>query len=207
MTGTEWWTLPEEVLEIAVEPKCDAPDAGESPRVAVHVCCGPCASAVIERLADRWKIDAVWHNPNIHPIEEHERRLESMRIVAERTGTPLVVLEYDVEQWWELCAGLEDEPEGGARCEVCFRMRLEMTARWAVAEGVDAITTTLTISPHKDAERIHEIGAEVAARHGLRFLAMDFKKGGGFQRSVELSREWDLYRQKYCGCAPAARWG
>lgn len=155
---------------------------------------------MIERLAGDWEIDAVWHNPNIQPVEEYERRLESMRIVAEKTGTPLAVLEYNVERWYELCEGLMNEPEGGARCEVCFRMRLEMTARWAVDEGIEFITTTLTISPHKDAERINEIGAEIAARHGLQFLAEDFKKDAGFQRSVELSREWGLYRQNYCGC-------
>jgi len=155
---------------------------------------------VIERLASEWDIDAIWHNPNIQPIEEYEHRLESMRIVSERTGIPVVVLDYDVEDWWKLCEGLMEEPEGGVRCEVCFRMRLEATARWAAAEGVEVITTTLTISPHKDAKRINEIGTEVAARHGLRFLAMDFKKEGGFQRSVELSREWGLYRQTYCGC-------
>jgi epoxyqueuosine reductase len=155
---------------------------------------------VIERLAGDWEIDAVWHNPNIQPVEEYERRLESMRIVAEKTGTPLAVLEYNVERWYELCEGLMNEPEGGARCEVCFRMRLEMTARWAVDEGIEFITTTLTISPHKDAERINAIGAEIAGRHSLQFLSEDFKKRSGFQRSVELSREWELYRQNYCGC-------
>ncbi|MGM0494824.1 MAG: epoxyqueuosine reductase QueH, partial [Armatimonadota bacterium] len=154
---------------------------------------------MIERLAGEWEIDAVWHNPNIQPVEEYERRLEAMRVVAGKTGTPLVVLEYDVERWHELCEGLMDEPEGDARCEVCFRMRLEMTARWAVTEGVEFIATTLTISPHKDAERINAIGAEIAGRHGLRFLAEDFKKDAGFQRSVELSREWGLHRQNYCG--------
>ena len=171
--------------------------------MALHVCCGPCAGAVIERLSRLWEVTAVWFNPNIQPEDEHRRRLEAMRIVVERTATPLTVLEYDVERWRELCAELRDEPEGGARCEVCFRMRLEETARWAVAAGIEVITTTLTISPHKDAKRIHEIGAEVAARHGLRFLPEDFKKGGGFQRSVELSREWGLFRQRYCGCLPA----
>ena len=187
-----------------------APDAGllsaeDAPRLALHVCCGPCAGAVIERLVAEWDVEAVWHNPNIQPAEEHERRLEGMRTVVERTGVPLAVLEYDVEHWRELCQALMDEPEGGARCEVCFRMRLEATAEWALAEGVETIATTLTISPHKDAERINEIGKEVAARHRLRFLMRDFKKRGGFQRSVELSREWALYRQDYCGCLPGLR--
>lgn len=207
----EWSALPEDVVETTEVAETEvAPDLGEmgevdSPRLALHVCCGPCASAVIERLAEDWDLDAVWHNPNIQPPEEHQARLESMRTVAGRTATPLAVLEYDVERWEELCAELMDEPEGGARCEVCFRIRLEATARWAVAEGVEVIATTLTISPHKDAERINTIGVEVATRHRLSFLARDFKKDGGFQRSVELSREWDLYRQDYCGCLPSIR--
>jgi len=169
------------------------------------VCCGPCASAVIERLEREWSVACVWHNPNIQPAEEHERRLESMRTVAERTGTSLAVLPYDVDRWPELCARLLEEPEGGARCEVCFRMRLEATAQWAVAEGIETIATTLSISPHKDVERINAIGHDVAARHGLLFLAGDFKQRGGFQRSVELSREWGLYRQNYCGCLQSMR--
>jgi len=197
--------VPDGVVETQVEPDLGEITEEAPSRLALHVCCGPCASAVIERLADDWDIDAVWHNPNIQPDEEHEARLESMRSVAERTGTSLVTLEYEVERWREMCAGLMDEPEGGARCDVCFRMRLEATARWALAEGIEVITTTLTISPHKNARRINEIGAEVAGRYGLRYLDGDFKKQGGFQRSVEISREWDLYRQTYCGCLPSRR--
>jgi predicted adenine nucleotide alpha hydrolase (AANH) superfamily ATPase len=160
---------------------------------------------VIERLAEDWSVVAVWYNPNIQPDDEHQRRLEAMRAVAGRTETRLAVLEYEVARWREECAGLMDEPEGGARCEVCFRMRLEAVARWAVAEGIETIATTLTISPHKDAGRINAIGAEVAAHHHLRFLAEDFKQEHGFQRSVELSRRWGLYRQGYCGCLPSVR--
>lgn len=202
---TEWSVLPEEIVEAEVAPDVAPPLIVDRPRLALHVCCGPCSSAVIERLQPDWDIDAVWHNPNIQPVAEHERRLESMRIVVERTGVPMAVLDYNVEDWRELCAELMDEPEGGARCEVCFRMRLEATARWAVAEQVATIATTLTISPHKDAERINEIGRQVAAHHGLQFLAENFKKAGGFQRSAELSREWGLYRQNYCGCLPSRR--
>lgn len=197
--------MPEQVVDTQV-----APDLGEigdlpAPALALHVCCGPCASAVIERLAGEWSVACVWYNPNIQPADEHERRLESMRIVSERTGVPLESLEYDVDRWLDLCATLLEEPEGGARCEVCFRMRLEATAQWALAEGIETIATTLTIGPRKDAARINAIGHEVAARHGLLFLAEDFKKQGGFQRSVELSREWGLYRQNYCGCLAGMR--
>lgn len=171
--------------------------------MALHVCCGPCASAVVERLADEWVLDCVWYNPNIQPEDEHRLRLEAMRTVAERTGISLEILDYEVARWRGLCEGLMQEPEGGARCAVCFRMRLDTVAQWAVSENIDTIATTLTISPHKDAERINQIGTEVAARHGLHFLAEDFKQRNGFQRSVELSKKWGLYRQDYCGCLPS----
>jgi epoxyqueuosine reductase len=188
-----------------VAPDLRELDALESSQIALHVCCGPCASAVIERLERDWSVACVWHNPNIQPAAEHEMRLEAMRTVAERTGTPLTVLDYEVERWRELCKGRMDEPEGGARCDVCFRMRLEAVADWAIAEGVGTIATTLTIGPQKSADRINAIGHDVAARRGLLFLAEDFKKCAGFQRSVELSRAWGLYRQRYCGCRPSMR--
>jgi len=172
--------------------------------LALHVCCGPCSTAAIERMAERWRVTAVWYNPNIRPAEEHDRRLAAMRTVAERTGVPLVELERAPEAWEAACAGLMDEPEGGARCLECFRMRLEQVARWAAEQGIGTLTTTLSISPHKPAERINAIGAEIARAHGLRFLAEDLKQRGGFQRSVELSRHWGLYRQRYCGCTPPA---
>ncbi len=195
--------MPEDVVETVAGPQESVLERQEGERLGLHVCCGPCATADIERLAEQWQVEAVWHNPNIQPAEEYQRRLEGMRTVAERTGTPLTVLECNVEEWQELCANLMDEPEDGARCEVCFRMRLEATVRWAQEEGIEVITTTLTVSPHKDADRINEIGAEVAAQHSLRWLERDFKKRGGFQRSVELSKQMDLYRQDYCGCLPS----
>ena len=192
-------------METLEAPRTGATEAGPGDRLALHVCCGPCATAVIERLSEDWEIECVWHNPNIQPLSEHDLRLEAMRTVAERTQTPLAVLEYEVERWLSLCEGLMKEPEGGARCEVCFRMRLEATALWALAQEIGTIASTLSISPHKNVERINAIGREVAARHGLRFLEEDFKKRGGFQRSIELSREWRLYRQSYCGCVASMR--
>lgn len=172
--------------------------------LALHVCCGPCSTAAIERLSEQYRVTAVWYNPNILPAEEHDRRLAAMRTVSARTGVPLVELECDVEAWETACAGLMDEPEGGARCLVCFRMRLERVARWGAEQGFGALTTTLSISPHKPAAAINAIGAQVAAAHGLRFLAVDLKQRDGFLRSVELSRRWGLYRQRYCGCTPPA---
>lgn len=177
-------------------------DPEKRPKLALHVCCGPCATAVIERLAGDFDVTAVWYNPNIAPVQEHDRRLEAMRMVAERCGVELVELEYDPPAWEVACAGLRDEPEGGARCAECFRLRLERVARWAAAQGVGTLATTLSISPHKSAPAINAIGVEVAAGQDLCFLAADFKQSGGFQRSVELSKRWGLYRQRYCGCSP-----
>lgn len=180
-------------------------DGGGAPvreRLALHVCCGPCATAVIERLAERWAVEAVWYNPNINPPAEHLRRLAGMRRVARLSQVPLVELGYDVERWRRACDGFMSEPEGGARCDVCFQLRLERTAQYGRSAGIDAFTTTLTVSPHKDAERINAIGEAVGRRYGLRFIAEDFKKRGGFQRSVELSRRWGIYRQTWCGCLP-----
>ncbi len=186
-------------------PQTEEAVADVKPTVALHVCCGPCASAVIERLQAQWTVHAIWYDPNIQPSAEHQARLEGMRRVAELMDVPLVDLGYDVEEWCDACAGLMDEPEGGRRCDVCFRLRLERTAVWAAGESIGAITTTLTVSPHKPAERIFAIGTEVAERHDLVFLEEDFKKENGFQRSVELSKRWGLYRQNYCGCLPSRR--
>jgi len=181
----------------------EAQAGGERPRLALHVCCGPCASAVIERLAEDYDVIAVWYNPNIDPPAEHDRRLEGMRRVAELSGVPLVELAHDPEAWAEACAGLMDEPEGGARCGVCFRLRLQRVARWAAEGGISALATTLTVSPHKSAARINAIGQAVCRDHRIAFVAEDFKQRDGFRRSVELSREWGIYRQTWCGCAPA----
>ena len=181
--------------------------AGPLPRVALHVCCGPCASAVIERLAERFRVKAVWHNPNIHPKDEHARRLDGMRTVAKALDIPLTVLEYDVPAWYEACAGLLDEPEGGARCPVCFRLRMARVAEFAVGEGIEFFASTLTVSPHKPAAIINPIGEAVAGELGVTFVAEDFGKRAGFARSIEMSREYGLYRQRYCGCLPSIRTG
>jgi len=181
----------------------DAREQADRPRLALHVCCGPCASAVIERLAEDYEVIAVWYNPNIDPAEEHDLRLEGMRRVAELSGVPLVELEHDPGAWAEACAGLMAEPEGGARCGVCFRMRLALVARWAEERGISALATTLTVSPHKSARRVNVLGQEVCRDRRIAFVAEDFKQRDGFRRSVELSREWGIYRQTWCGCAPA----
>ncbi len=173
---------------------------GEKPALLLHVCCGPCATAVLERLADSFDVTAFWSNPNIQPQEEHDLRLANLRLVTDRAGVDLIVADRDEDDWLEAVEGYEDEPEGGRRCGVCFDYRLQRAAREASRLGIEHMATTLTVSPHKPAQRIHPIGRRVAAEHGLQFLEEDFKKQGGFQRSIELSKQLGLYRQRYCGC-------
>jgi len=174
--------------------------ADPKPTLLLHVCCGPCATAAIERLRPRYDLTLFFSNPNLHPPEEHERRLEAARRVASHYGVPLVESADDHDAWLEAVRGHEWEPEGGARCEVCFRVRLEETARETAARGLGAFTTTLSISPHKDLAKIGETGRRAALGRGVTYVHEDLKKRDGFHRSVRLSRGLNLYRQDYCGC-------
>jgi len=167
-------------------------------RIVLHICCGVCAAGVVERLSlEGHELLGFFYNPNIHPEPEYRLRLAAARRVAGELNFPLIEAPYTPEEWFQEVSGLENEPEGGRRCEVCFRVRLGQTFLYMQANGYDAFTTTLTVSPHKSAEVINRIGQEIG---GDRFLARDFKKKEGFKRSVELSRQWSLHRQHYCGC-------
>jgi len=166
----------------------------------LHICCGPCATAVVERLRDEYDITCFFFNPNIHPEEEYMRRLEAAREVSRRLECDLIEGEYEPSLFMNAVRGLEHEPENGARCSVCFRQRLSETARVASERGFDMIASTLTIGPMKKASVIDPIGAEEASRFDVAFLEGDWKKKDGFKRSCELSKEYDLYRQHYCGC-------
>lgn len=175
------------------------------PRLLLHVCCGPCATAVIERLLPDYQVTLLWHNPNLQPPEEHERRLAAARQVAEALGVELHVLSGGEEDFATLCVGREDLPEGGERCRLCYELRLRAACQYAAAHGFALVATTLTISPHKPAAVINPLGERLAAEAGVGFLAADFKKRAGFQRSLQLSRELALYRQDYCGCLHGKR--
>jgi len=167
-------------------------------RIVLHICCGVCAAGAVDRLSlERHEILGLFYNPNIHPEQEYRRRLEAANKVAKKLNFPLTACPYVPEDWFREVSGLENEPEGGRRCEVCFRIRLEKTYLYMKNEGCDAFTTTLTVSPHKSADVVNRIGWEVG---GDRFLARDFKKNEGFRRAIELSKSWSLYRQNYCGC-------
>lgn len=172
----------------------------EKPGLLLHICCAPCSTHVVEVLRENYDVTGYFYNPNIHPESEYRRREEEMRRYARKAGIEMVCAEYDDARWFDAVKGMEDAPEGGERCFLCYRIRSEKAARYAKEHGYQSLTTTLSISPHKNAEKINEIGAELAARHGLQWYAADFKKRGGFDRSIRMSKEAGLYRQSYCGC-------
>ncbi len=180
---------------------------GERPGLLLHVCCAPCSSAVLERLHAAFRVFVHFDNPNMDTADEYERRaLEAERLVR-GTGwaESFLLAPYDPETWEEAVHGLEGEPEGGARCAVCFRLRLSRAAQAAREASCDWFSTTLTLSPRKDAALLNRIGVEEGEIAGVPFLPSDFKKRGGYPRSIELSRELGLYRQDYCGCVYSRR--
>lgn len=170
------------------------------PGILLHICCAPDSTAVHEQLEPDFHVTGFFHNPNIHPRREYVKRLAEAEIVAQRLDFQLIVPEYFPEDWQRLVRGLEQEPEGGTRCEVCFRMNLRATARKAQVLGIPFFTTTLSLSPHKNFPRILDIGRAAAGEFGVQFIGVNFKKRDGFKRSLELSRDFGLYRQNYCGC-------
>ena len=172
-------------------------------KVVLHICCGVCAAGVVKTLTEEGhQVIGFFCNPNIHPEEEYHKRLEAVRMVAKELDFPLEVTPYHPDSWLKKTEHLKQEPEGGARCPVCFRIRLEKTFAYLKDCGADAFTTTLTISPHKSAAIVNSIGYEVGRDQ---FLARDFKKKEGFQRAVQLARQWGLYQQNYCGCIYSMR--
>lgn len=183
--------------------KTDAVTAalGETkPGLLLHSCCGPCSSYVLEYLSQFFDITLLFYGPNIQPREEYELRLQHQRKVLEHIPVKIMECEYDGEAFDAVAKGLEEEKEGGSRCTRCFALRIEETAKRAAEAGFEYFCTTLSVSPHKDADRINALGETFAQRYGLKWLPSDFKKRGGYQRSIALSKQWGLYRQDYCGC-------
>ena len=173
-------------------------------KLLLHSCCAPCSSYVLSYLSDYFKITVLYYNPNISDENEYnKRKSEQIRLISELPSKyPIEIIErgYEPEKFFEISKGLEDVPEGGERCFGCYRLRLEKAAKAAKELSFDWFCTTLSISPLKNAEKINEIGNELAEKYGVKFLPSDFKKKEGFKRSIELSRKYDLYRQNYCGC-------
>lgn len=179
------------------------------PSLFLHSCCAPCSSYVLEYLSAYFRITMFYYNPNIYPPEEYEEReAEAGRLVRELPAVHPICFQagaYRPEEFYQAVKGHEADLEGGERCGICFLLRLREAARLAAEGGFDYFTTTLTISPLKNAQKLNEIGEALGKEYGVRFLNSDFKKRGGYQRSTELSREYGLYRQNYCGCVFSKR--
>lgn len=176
-----------------------------NPKLLLHACCAPCASHPAAELKRDFSVTLVFYGSNIHPEIEYRKRLDSASHLSERLKLELVELEYDPDAWFNAVKGLEKEPEGSRRCSICYRIRLKRIAEFAKQNGYQCFATTLTTSPHKPARIINPIGKEIAQKYGLDFLDKDFKRLDGFKKSCELSKEYGLYRQGYCGCVYSRR--
>ncbi len=176
----------------------------EGTKLLLHACCAPCSSAVLERLANHFEITIYYYNPNITDEEEYKKRVEELRKLISKIKPKYEVSilegEYEPEKFFEMSKGLEDQPERGKRCYYCYEMRIKDTARVAEKYNYPYFTTTLSLSPHKNADWINEIGKRIEEDLNTTFLYSDFKKENGYKRSIELSKIYDLYRQDYCGC-------
>ncbi len=169
-------------------------------KLLLHVCCGPDVTVALERIPEIERLCLFFDNPNVHPEEEYNKRLEAFRKVVDHFGAEAIIGKYDPEKWFDEVSGHEEDPEGGERCTICFTYRLQRTARRAKEEGYDTIGSVFTTSPHKNAALINSIGKRIAEEYGLDYLESNFKKKDGFKRSVQLSHEFGIYRQNYCGC-------
>lgn len=180
----------------------------EKPKLLLHSCCGPCSTAVTERLVGSYKLTIFFYNPNITERDEYERRLEAQhKFVDQYNSSPdrvdkieIFAGKYEPEEFLTAVSGHENDPEGGERCTICYRLRLEKTAEAALLGGHECFASTLSVSPHKDAVILKKLGQDLAMRCGITYLAEDFKKRNGYMRSCELAKAHGLYRQNYCGC-------
>ena len=172
-------------------------------KMLLHSCCGPCSTSVIDRLKEEYDLTIFYYNPNIYPREEYQKRLAEQQKYVSLIGLDIVVVDgtyIDNADFESHCVGLENEKEGGARCSVCFAYRLDKTAQYAKQNGYDIFATTLTVSPHKNAKVINDIGLNIAQKYNIDYLVADFKKQDGYLKSIRLSQKYSLYRQNYCGC-------
>lgn len=186
-------------IEYAIHTTCD----NQKPRLLLHACCGPCSTSVLEYLTPHFDVTVFFYNPNIMPKDEFIKRETTLKTVIEHfDGVKFISPEQDESEYIPLVAGHEQDTEGGERCSICFALRLEKTAQYLAAhkDQFDFFATTLTVSPHKNAPLINKIGGEIAAKYDVKYLASDFKKRNGYLRSIQLCKEWGIYRQTYCGC-------
>lgn len=172
------------------------------PKILLHSCCAPCSSTCIDRLSDKAKLDIMYYNPNIEPEEEYLKRKEEQKRLIKLLNKDIEVLDcdYDNNKYHEVVKGYEKEPERGSRCYICYKQRMEYTAKIAKEKGYDMFATTLTVSPYKVTKWINEIGFDLEKEYNIKYLPTDFKKQDGYKKSIELSKKYNLYRQDYCGC-------
>lgn len=174
------------------------------PSLLLHSCCGPCSSYVLEYLSQYFYITVFYYNPNIYPEEEYWFRVDEQEKLIQKLSAPYPIRfvsgQYETKKYYTSIQGLRQEKEGGDRCKACYDLRLTEAAHLAKENNFDYFTTTLSISPHKNSQVLNEIGLRIASQYGVAYLPSDFKKRGGYQRSVELSKQFDMYRQDYCGC-------
>ncbi len=187
-------------MQIAEADKVSC-ETGRKPTLLLHSCCAPCSSACLERLYGHFDITVLYYNPNIDEKEEYEKRkAEQIRFLQGTGWAKFLDCDYDEGAFEEMARGMEEEPERGKRCYRCYELRLRKTAAVAAEKGYDYFGTTLTLSPYKNAEWLNEIGENEGGRYEVKYLFSDFKKGGGYYRSTELSKQYGLYRQDFCGC-------
>ncbi len=181
--------------------------AGAGKTLLLHSCCAPCSSACLERLKEHFEITVLYYNPNVDERAEYEKRkAEQIRLLGETGWAKFLDCDHDAEVFASMAKGLENEPERGKRCYACYALRVNKTAEIAAREGFEYFATTLTLSPHKNADWLNELGEKAGGRYEVKYLFSDFKKGGGYLRSIELSKEFGLYRQDFCGCKYSQRW-
>lgn len=185
----------EETIKQIVENK-------ERPKLLIHSCCGPCSTYVLDYLKDYFEISIFYYNPNIYPEEEFYFRAKEQEDLCKKMGPDLgfIGTDHRADEYYKRIKGHEDEPEKGSRCEICFRLRLEETAKYGADHGFDYFTTSLSISPHKNSQLLNKIAGQVEEAYPIKYLYSDFKKREGFKKSVELTNKFHMYRQEYCGC-------
>lgn len=180
--------------------KSRMPNQEKTEKLLLHICCAPCSTASIERLKNKYDVTGIFCNSNIYPVVEFKKRLEEVKKYCQKMKIDLINVKYDYNNWLERVKGLEAELEGGRRCLKCYEIRLDKVAKTARDKNFDYFTTTLSISPYKNFEEIEKIGERLGKKYEVKFLSRDFKKKDGFKRSIDLSKEHNLYRQYYCGC-------
>ena len=177
-------------------------EEGKRPKVLLHSCCGPCSSSVIERLHPYFDLTIFYYNPKIEPEEEYiNRKEEQKRFISNFSDIKFLDCDWENEKFKEMAKGLEEAKEGGIRCHKCYNLRLERTAIEAKKLGFDYFATTLTVSPYKNSQVLNQIGKEISSILDIKYLYSDFKKKDGYKRSIELSKQYNMYRQNYCGCS------